>query len=135
MNNFAAIGGVFINSHSPHELSQWYAEYFGMTFESYGESNFHLAVPYKEMDGTICSMVFAIMPLKDRTWGESLTVNLRFKDLKAITDKLVKDGFAVEGPKEYPGEGLFAWVKDPDGNRVELWQDGFDYEAFMAGKP
>ena len=35
---------------------------------------------------------------------------------------LKSKGVAIEKTEEYPGMGTFAWLKDPDGNPVELWQ-------------
>ena len=31
-------------------------------------------------------------------------------------------GVAIEKTAGYPSYGNFAWVRDPDGNKIELWE-------------
>jgi catechol-2,3-dioxygenase len=43
-------------------------------------------------------------------------------DLDAMLGQLRGEGLDVEGPQEEP-YGRFAWLTDPDGNRIELYQE------------
>ena len=50
------------------------------------------------------------------------TVNFRVEDLDALLRTLREEGVPVEdriGEHEY---GRFAWIRDSEGNRVELWE-------------
>ena len=55
-------------------------------------------------------------------------VNYRVEDLDALVEALREEGCTVlENPdvQENTGDseyGKFAWVIDPEGNKVELWQ-------------
>lgn len=49
------------------------------------------------------------------------TLNLRVTDLEVAIAGLRKRGAKVAGPTD-AGYGVFAWVHDPDGNVVELWE-------------
>ena len=60
--------------------------------------------------------------LREEPYGlQRLTLNLRVVDLAATLKDLRRRGVAAAGPRD-AGYGLCAWVKDPDGNVVELWQ-------------
>jgi predicted enzyme related to lactoylglutathione lyase len=49
-------------------------------------------------------------------------VNLRVRDLDGQLARLAADGIAVDPHREDFPYGRFAWIVDPDGNRVELWE-------------
>jgi len=44
------------------------------------------------------------------------------KNLKEVLNHLKGKGVAIEKTAEYPSYGNFAWVRDPDGNKIELWE-------------
>ena len=49
-------------------------------------------------------------------------INYRVDDLDALLAQLQAAGIAVvDGPQSHEN-GKFAWVMDPDGNKVELWE-------------
>ena len=49
-------------------------------------------------------------------------VNYRVEDLDALVKALREEGCNVLGEIVDSEYGLFAWVLDPEGNKVELWQ-------------
>ena len=54
----------------------------------------------------------------EQTW----MINFRVGDLDAIVDQLRSAGEAVDVyPERYPN-GRFAELRDPEGNRIQLWQ-------------
>lgn len=57
----------------------------------------------------------------DRAKGWML--NFRVADLDAMLEQLRAAGADVEPEVEdEEGVGRFGWVRDPEGNRVELWE-------------
>jgi len=49
-------------------------------------------------------------------------INYRVDDMAGLLAKLKSNGIEpVKGP-ETEENGTFAWIMDPDGNKVELWQ-------------
>ena len=49
-------------------------------------------------------------------------INYRVDDLDALIAQLAAAGITID-PKRDNGEyGKFAWIVDPEGNRLELWQ-------------
>ena len=49
-------------------------------------------------------------------------VNYRVADLDALVQVLRTEGCNVLDKIEESEYGKFAWVMDPEGNKVELWQ-------------
>jgi len=49
-------------------------------------------------------------------------VNFRVRDLGALLSQLRAAGVEVVREEEEEGAGRFAWIVDPEGNRVELWE-------------
>jgi predicted enzyme related to lactoylglutathione lyase len=48
-------------------------------------------------------------------------INYRVRDLQAFLDQLKADGIEVEKTEDFD-YGRFAWIRDPEGNRIELYQ-------------
>lgn len=52
----------------------------------------------------------------------SFMINYRVDDLDALLTNLKAAGVEVlQGPESHEN-GKFAWIRDPDGNKVELWE-------------
>jgi predicted enzyme related to lactoylglutathione lyase len=49
-------------------------------------------------------------------------LNFRVDDLDAMLQHLRGSGVTVLREEDEDGIGRFAWIADPQGNRVELWQ-------------
>ena len=49
-------------------------------------------------------------------------VNYRVEDLHGLVKLLKEEGCSVLEPIQESEYGKFAWVMDPEGNKVELWQ-------------
>jgi predicted enzyme related to lactoylglutathione lyase len=43
-------------------------------------------------------------------------------DLDGLLDALKKEGVDIDPHREDYDYGRFAWIVDPDGNRIELWE-------------
>jgi len=122
----ANIGGTFIYSKKPRELAEWYRDYLGLDFEhSPDYDSFYTTLPYKDInDGKKSYIVWSILKNKNRPKvdGKVFCINYRVYHLEKLAKELKGRGLKVKGPEEYP-EGKFAWLSDPDGNPVELWED------------
>jgi predicted enzyme related to lactoylglutathione lyase len=49
-------------------------------------------------------------------------INYRVDDLEALLTQLRAANVPVDPKQESASYGHFAWITDPEGNRVELWQ-------------
>jgi len=49
-------------------------------------------------------------------------IDYRVDDLDALLEALKKEGVPIDPHREDYDYGRFAWIMDPDGNRIELWE-------------
>jgi predicted enzyme related to lactoylglutathione lyase len=69
--------------------------------------------------------VFAHFPLDTDYFGEGSQesmINFRVDDLDRLLAQLDEGGVRIDPKREDYSYGRFAWIWDPEGNRVELWQ-------------
>lgn len=52
----------------------------------------------------------------------SFMINYRVSDLEALLIELKSEGVEQVGEMETHEYGKFAWIIDPDGTKVELWE-------------
>lgn len=52
----------------------------------------------------------------------SFMVNYIVDDLDALLERLQKEGVKIDPKRQNADFGRFAWIYDPDGNKIELWQ-------------
>src|SRR3979409_88471 len=120
------IGGVFIHANDAKALSNWYAHHFGLKLETYEEGKVYgTEFKYRRLsdsskvDSTVFSILQSTTPLpSDR---RECVINYRVKDLAAFLEQLKADGIAIEKTEDFD-YGKFAWIHDPEGNRIELYQ-------------
>ena len=108
------IGGVFFRSQDPKALGEWYRTHLGVPVDEAG----HAVIPVSR--NTVWS------PFRADTdyWPaeKELMVNFTVRDLDAMLAQLRAAGIEVDDKVEELEFGRFGWAKDPEGNRIELWQ-------------
>ena len=120
------IGGIFLYANDARALSNWYAHHFGMRIETYEDGKVYgTEFKYRRLSDSskIDSTVFSISQAKTPLPAErhECVVNYRVRDLAAFLAQLKADGVEIEKTEDYD-YGRFAWIKDPEGNRIELYQ-------------
>jgi len=118
MAKAVGIGGVFLKARDPEMLARWYAENLGIPEQESGS----LAFDGQESAGMT---VFAHFPESTDYFGDrpqQAMVNFRVDDLDALLAQLASAGVHIDPEREDFPYGRFAWIRDPEGNRVELWQ-------------
>ena len=111
-------GGVFLKARDPKTLANWYATHLGIPAQDGGS----LAFDGPESMGMT---VFAHFPADTKYFGEGgqgAMVNFRVDDLDALLGQLAEAGVRIDPKRQDESYGRFAWIWDPEGNRVELWQ-------------
>jgi len=126
MARVTGIGGVFFKSPDPKALTAWYAEHLGIKLNDWGGAAFDWSDEVPPATGTTA---WSIFPETTKHFGpgnasgpQTAMINYRVDDLDALLAKLESAGVAIDPKREEAGFGKFAWITDPDGNRVELWQ-------------
>ncbi len=122
MARVTGIGGVFLRSQDPSALARWYAKHLGVTLSDHGGATFAWSDQVPEGTGATAWSPF---PMNTTYFGEgpqAVMVNYRVDDLDALLEQLAAAGVWVDPHREDYDYGRFAWIRDCDGNRLELWQ-------------
>jgi catechol 2,3-dioxygenase-like lactoylglutathione lyase family enzyme len=116
------IGGIFFKSANQQQMKDWYGKHLGLADSGQG-----VMLPWREKDHPEREQltVWSIFP-GNTTYFEpshaSFMVNYIVDDLDALLERLAKEGVRVDPKRQNESYGRFAWIYDPDGNKIELWQ-------------
>ena len=123
MAKITGIGGVFFFSNGDNAaLAAWYQKHLGLSLESWGGAVLRWPDDKAEDEGMTVWNVAA----KDSQWfspsRSSFMINYRVDNLDELLAQLRANGVEiVQGPESHEN-GKFAWIMDPEENKVELWE-------------
>ena len=124
MKRVIGIGGIFFKAKDAPALQAWYKQHLGVDVQPWGGAAFD----WTDADGkpTGGTTAWCINGEKSDQFAPSTApfmVNYRVDDLDALVSALRAEGCNVlEKTVDDADFGKFAWVMDPEGNKVELWQ-------------
>jgi len=123
MAKVTGIGGVFFKSRSDKAaLAAWYQKHLGMPLESWGGAILRWPDDKAEDKGLTVWHVAET----DTKWfspsDSSFMINYRVDNLDEMLAQLRADGIEIVKGPDSDVNGKFAWIMDPDGNKVELWE-------------
>lgn len=114
------VGGIFFKSKDPKALAAWYRDVLGITLEPWGGAALRTDAP-----GHPPVVVWNAFPQNSEYFAPSTQpymVNFAVDDLDAFLARLKKKGVAVLKRDDTDPSGKFAWILDPEGTKIELWQ-------------
>ena len=111
------LGGLFYKAADPEKTRAWYQETLGVggewgamfPFAKDSADGFSLLSPFKSDSDYFAPSDAGFM------------INLRVDDLDGMIADLEAKGITILGRQD-EDYGNFAWILDPDGIKVELWQ-------------
>lgn len=123
MKRVTGIGGIFFNAQDPVALRAWYQRHLGIEVQEWGGAAF----TWTDEQGkpTAGTTIWTVGDAKDKPFAPSTSsfmVNYRVADLHALVAALRAEGCKVLEKVDESEYGKFAWVIDPEGNKVELWE-------------
>jgi predicted enzyme related to lactoylglutathione lyase len=123
MAKVTGIGGVFLKSKGDgKELAAWYQKHLGMKLEDWGGAILKWPDDKAEDEGLTVWHTAS----HDSKWfspsASPFMINYRVDNLDELLEQLRSAGIEVVQGPESAENGKFAWIMDPDGNKVELWQ-------------
>ncbi|MFN2501151.1 MAG: VOC family protein [Pyrinomonadaceae bacterium] len=123
MAKVTGIGGVFFKSTKDHgALASWYQTHLGLNLEDWGGAILRWPDD-KADDGGLTVWHVAASETKWFAPSESsFMINYRVDDLDEMLTQLEDADVPIAGGPETHENGKFAWIMDPDGNKVELWE-------------
>ena len=122
MKRVTGLGGVFFKCNDPEKMKRWYRLHLGIESDQYGAT-----FEWMDPDGHQEKCYTAWSPFSRDTKyfhpsEKPFMFNYRVDDLEALLEALRKEGVEVVGNVEEFEYGKFAWIMDPEGNKIELWQ-------------
>jgi predicted enzyme related to lactoylglutathione lyase len=122
MARVTGIGGVFLRSKDSKALAKWYAEHLGIQLSDFNGAAFQWS---DEIPAGTGMTAWSAFPQDTQYFGEgqqAAMINYRVDDLDALLTQLAAAGVWIDPKRDDQSYGRFAWIKDCDGNRLELWQ-------------
>jgi predicted enzyme related to lactoylglutathione lyase len=122
MARITGIGGVFFKANDPKTLAAWYEKHLGLALEPWG------GAILRWPDDTANDKGLTVWTLAEREskWfapsDSSFMINYRVDDMDALLAQLQAAGVAIQKGPEKHENGKFAWIMDPEGNKLELWE-------------
>jgi predicted enzyme related to lactoylglutathione lyase len=122
MKRVTGIGGVFFKSQDPEKLYSWYEKHLGIKRMPGNGVMFEWQDAQTDAEG---QTIWSIFPRATKYFDPShasFMMNYRVEDLDTLLALLKQEGVEVDDKREDSEYGKFAWIMDPDGNRIELWE-------------
>jgi predicted enzyme related to lactoylglutathione lyase len=119
VGHITGVGGVFFTSKDPKALSAWYRDVLGLDIAPWGGAMLRYDAP-----GHPPMVVWSPFTAKSEEMAGStreFMINFGVDDMDAFLAKLKAKG-VVPIKREADATGSFAWIMDPDGTKIELWQ-------------
>lgn len=116
------IGGIFFKSKDPSAIKDWYGKNLGLSTDLYGSVfEFRNGNRPEEINYLRWS------PFDSKTdyfgpSGKEFMINYRVQNIEGLIRNLKSNGVKVFGEIQKYEYGKFAYIMDPDGNKIELWE-------------
>ncbi len=120
MARILGLGGVFFKARDPKALADWYRDMLDFPVEEWGGAAFELDAA---RDGR-GQVIWSPFPADTKYFDPSdaaFMINLRVDDLDGLLLRLAAKGVQATG-REDSEYGRFAWILDPEGRKLELWE-------------
>jgi predicted enzyme related to lactoylglutathione lyase len=121
MKRVTGIGGVFIKAKDPAKLRDWYKTHLGIDVQKFGGAIFRWGDSADDPANAKTAW-FIGNGSNFKPSDASFMINYRVADLRGLLKLLREEGCQVLDKVEESEFGIFGWVMDPEGNKVELWQ-------------
>jgi predicted enzyme related to lactoylglutathione lyase len=123
MKRVTGNGGIFIKAKDAPALRDWYKQHLGIDVQAWGGAAFTWTDnDGKPLAGTTAWLIASAQSDQFAPSTSTFMVNYRVDDLHALVKVLREEGCNVLDKIDDSEFGKFAWVIDPEGNKVELWQ-------------
>jgi len=119
MRRVIGVGGVFFKARDPEKLYLWYEKHLGIKRADPSSAIF------SNQDDESGLTVWSIFPADTRYFDPSTApfmFNYRVENLDALLEALTAEGVSIDPKREQYEYGKFAWIYDPEGNKIELWE-------------
>jgi len=124
----SGIGGVFFKARDPKTLGAWYQQALGIDIMAGTQ---FAKFPWREREDSsrVGSTAWSLFTsTKYFAPSESpFMINYRVRNLDAMLAQLRALGVTIDPKVTEDFNGKFAWIVDPEGNKIELWEPKSGY--------
>ena len=120
VGRITGIGGVFVRSKDPKALAAWYRDVLGLAVEPWGGALLRYDAP-GHPDVLVWNAFSQGTAYFDPSNREFM-LNFAVDDLDAFLSRLRAKGVTIIKRDDSNPNGHFAWIVDPDGTKIELYQ-------------
>lgn len=123
MNRVTGIGGIFFKAKDAPALRAWYKRHLGIDVQDWGGTAFTWTDENGQPENGMT--IWSVAAQESEQFAPSsapFMINYRVEDLHALVAVLKEEGCEVLDKIDESDFGKFAWVIDPEGNKVELWE-------------
>jgi predicted enzyme related to lactoylglutathione lyase len=114
------VGGVFVSSKDPKALAIWYRDVLGIPLERWGGALLRYDAPGHPP--VLVWNPYAAASNYPAPSKREFMIDFAVDDLDAVVRRLQAKGVAILKRDDSDPTGRFAWILDPDGTKLELWQ-------------
>ena len=114
------VGGVFFKAKDPNALAAWYRDVLGLPMEAWGGAALHYDAPKHPP-----ALIWNAFPASTNYFAPSTSdfmINYAVDDMDAVIARLRAKGVEILKREDNDPNGRFAWILDPEGNKLELWE-------------
>ncbi len=116
MAKVLGLGGIFFKAEDPAALREWYGRVLGFEVQSWGGALF------KYPAGKSTWSPFAADTKYFEPSKAPFMINFIVDDIDGVLAKAAAEGVEPLGRQDEGGMGRFAWLLDPAGVKIELWE-------------
>jgi predicted enzyme related to lactoylglutathione lyase len=124
------VGGIFFKSKNPDNLRKWYKDTLGFQSPSGSDEDPTITFNWKSFDGENHSTVWGPFAQDSDYFSPSskdFMINYIVNDLEKLLIILTKQGIQQIGDILIEEYGKFAWILDPEGNKIEFWEPNKEF--------
>jgi predicted enzyme related to lactoylglutathione lyase len=123
MAKVTGVGGVFFKAKTDEKaLREWYSTNLGIELSEWGGGVLEWTEDTAEDKGATVWQVAGPASKWFSPSESSFMINYRVDHMDGMIERLNAGGVPIHQGPEYHENGVFMWVIDPDGNKVELWE-------------
>lgn len=119
MARITGVGGIFFKCNDTKSLAVWYRDVLGIRIEKWGGA---LLKPDPAGPPHLVWRPFAAGTTYFEPSQREFMVNFAVDDLEGMIAMLVEKGVKILGRDGNDPAGKFAWIMDPAGTKIELWE-------------
>ncbi len=114
------VGGIFFKAKDPKALAAWYGEVLGLPLEAWGGAALRYDAPQHPP-----ALIWSTFPASTSYFAPSnreFMINYAVDDMEALLARLSAKQVTILKRSDADPNGRFAWILDPEGNKIELWE-------------